>query len=339
MPFRAALLPMTLALLAAAAIQAHAVTLKLATVAPDGTTWMTEMRKGADEIAERTGGRVKFKFYPGGVMGNDNSVMRKIRVGQLQGGAFPAGSLAGVFPDTLIYSLPFLFRSYEEVDYVRQRVDPLIREGVEKNGFVVLGISEGGFAYMMCKDPLSKVADLKGQKVWLPEGDVIAATVFRMTGVTPVSLPLGDVYTGLQTGLVDTVGISPMAAIAFQWHTSVRYLTDAPLVYLAGMLVVDKKAFSRLDPADQAVVREVMGRTFAQLDRLNRRDNAEARRALLNQGIQFVTPSPDELARWHEIAEKAIVQLGIDKVYSPEMLKTVRRHLADFRTRQAAATN
>lgn len=336
MPSRPAFLAITLILLVAAS-PAHAVTLKLATLAPEGTTWMTEMRKGADEIAERTHGRVKFKFYPGGVMGNDRSVMRKIRVGQLQGGAFPAGSLSGVFPDTLIYSLPFLFRSYGEVDYVRQRVDPLIREGVEKNGFVVLGISEGGFAYMMCKNPLSKVKDLKGQKVWLPEGDVIAATVFKKTGVTPVSLPLGDVYTGLQTGLVDTVGISPMAAIAFQWHTSVRYLTDAPLVYLAGMLVVDKKAFSRLDPPDQAVVRQVMGKTFARLDRLNRKDNAEARRALLVQGMQFITPSPDELARWHEIADEAIVQLGKEKVYSPGMLQTVRRYLEDFRTQQAAA--
>jgi TRAP-type C4-dicarboxylate transport system substrate-binding protein len=316
------------------ATEAHALTLKLATLAPDGTTWMAEMRKGTNEITQRTNGRVKLKFYPGGVMGNDQSVMRKIRVGQLQGGAFPIGSLKEVFTDTQVYGLPFLFRSYEEVDFVRQRVDPLIRQGIERNGFVVLGISEGGFAYMMCKKPLKKVEDLKGQKVWLPEGDVIAETVFKMTGVAPVSLTLGDVYTGLQTGLVDAVGISPMAAIAFQWHTRVSYVTDAPLVLLAGMLVVDKKAFLRLNPADQAVVREVMESTFARLDRLNRQDDAAARHALQEQGVQFITPPPDELTRWHAIADEAIVQLGAMGVYTPDMLETVRRHLADIRAPQ-----
>ena len=271
-------------------------------------------------------------------MGNDRSVMRKIRIGQLQGGAFPSGSLKEVFADTQIYGLPFLFRSYEEVDHVRQHIDPLIEQGVENNGFVVLGISEGGFAYMMCKRPLSKVEDLKGQKVWLPEGDIIAEMVFERTGVTPVSLSLGDVYTGLQTGLVDTVGISPMAAIAFQWHTSVSYLTDVPLVLLTGLLVVDQKAFARMGAADQAVVRGVMRKTFAQLDRLNRKDDAEARRALREQGIRFITPSPDELARWHNIADEVTSQLGRMGVYTPEMLQHLRGRLAEVRHRQAETT-
>ncbi|UCE90510.1 MAG: TRAP transporter substrate-binding protein DctP, partial [Pseudomonadota bacterium] len=98
---------------------AHALVLKIATVSPDGAAWMTRMRAGAAEIAERTAGRVTFKFYPGGVMGNDQSVLRKIRVGQLHGGVVVGGSLAEVYSDTQIYSLPFLFQSLDEVDYVR----------------------------------------------------------------------------------------------------------------------------------------------------------------------------------------------------------------------------
>ena len=319
-------------LLLAATTQARAVTLKVATLAPDGTSWMTEMRKGAEEIGQKTQGRVKLKFYPGGVMGNDKSVMRKIRIGQLHGGAFAAGSLSGISPDAQIYTLPFLFRSYQEVDFVRKRVDRLIKKGLENNGFVVLGISGGGFAYMMSKNPLRKVNDLKGQKVWLPEGDLIIETVFKLAGVTPVALPLADVYTGLQTGLVNTVGSSPIAAIAFQWHTSVSYLTDAPLVYLVGMLAVDKKAFARLKPEDQRVVQEVMAKTFDHLDRLNRKDNAEAQQALVSQGVQIVIPSPDELARWREIARQAIIELRGERVYSDEMLATIRRHLKEFRS-------
>src|SRR5512139_2770804 len=126
---------------------AQAVVFKIATIAPDGTHWMEEMRKGADEIEKQTQGRVQFRFYPGGVMGDDNTVLRKIRIGQLQGGAITGGGLSEIYPDTQIYSIPFTFSSYAEVDYVRKRVDPLLIAGLKEKGFISFGISEGGFAY------------------------------------------------------------------------------------------------------------------------------------------------------------------------------------------------
>jgi len=331
---KAFLIHLLLALLLAAAPLAHARTLKIATLAPDGTSWMKEMRQGAEEIAEKTNGRVKLKFYPGGVMGNDKSVLRKIRIGQLHGGAFAGGGLAEVYKDTQIYSLPFTFRSYGEVDYVRERMDPLIRQGLAKNGMVVLGISEGGFAYMMCTRPLRTVDDLKGQKVWLPEGDVIIEVMFQKAGVTPVPLPVADVYTGLQTGLLDTVGSSPMASIAFQWHTRITHLTDVPLLYIIGILAVDQKAFRRLSAEDQATVQAVMKGVFKRLDRQNREDNQEARQALKAQGMEFVGPEPGELKRWHEIAEGSLGPLGEQGIYSVEMLTTLQGHLEDYRRAQ-----
>ena len=309
----------------------YARTFKIATLAPAGTTWMKEMRKGAEEVKERTNGRVKLKFYPGGVMGNDRSMLRKMRVGQLQGAAVTSGGLAEVYNDTWIYTLPLLFNNYQEVDYVRERVDPLLGEGLEKHGFVTLGIGEGGFAYMMCNEPLETVDDLKGKKVWIPEGDVIAEVVFDIAGVTPVPLPLADVYTGLQTGLLNTIGSPPMATIAFQWHTKITHLTDVPLSYVVGLLVLDRKAFSKLKPEDQAVVREVMGRAMKRLDEINRADNDKAREALASQGISFVHPVGEELERWHQIADQATERLGKEGVYSPEMYQIIEKHLAAFR--------
>ncbi len=320
-----------LAFLVTAYSPAHARTLKIATVAPEGTTWMQEMRKSAQEIAERTGGRVKLKFYPGGVMGNEKSVLRKIRIGQLHGGAFTGGGLAGVYLDSQIYSLPYIFRSYDEVDYVRTRMDTLIGEGLEQKGLIALGISEGGFAYMMCKRPLLSIDDLKHQKVWAPEGDTMTNTIFEAAGITPVSLPLADVYTGLQTGLIDTVASSPMATIAFQWHTKVKNLTDVPLIYLVGILAVDRKVFNKLTPADRSVVREVTKRVSRHLDRQNRLDNENAKQALMRQGVQFDVPSPGALARWQAIARDALVKLGAKGIYSPAMLKILQDHLEAYR--------
>lgn len=309
---------------------ASAVTLKIATIVPDGTSWMESFRKGADEIKQRTDGRVEFRFYPGGVMGNDKSVLRKIRVGQLHGGAITGGGLAEIYPDAQIYSLPFIFHSLQEVDYVRKRMDSTILAGLEKEGFVGFGISEGGFAYLMSNQPVQAVEELKPLKVWVPEGDMVSRAAFGAVGVFPVSLPLTDVLTGLQTGLVDTVAASPIGAIALQWHTRVKYLTDTPLIYLYGTLVVSSKAFEQLQVSDQAVVREVFGRVFAQLNVQNRTDNDKAREVLKQQGIQFV-PLRQNDDGWHTVVDQTIVRLNKEKVFSEAMMKTLQQHIDDYR--------
>jgi len=311
--------------------QTQASTLKIATLAPDGTRWMKIMREGAKEVKEATNGRVKIRFYPGGVMGNDKSVLRKIRVGQLQGGALTGGGLIPICQECQLYSLPFMFRSYSEVDYVRERMDPTLRDALEKKGFVSFGISEGGFAYLMSGQPLTQVEHLKAQKVWVPEGDRVSRTAFEALSVSPIPLPLTDVLTGLQTGLINTVGISPTAAIALQWHTQVKYLTDMPLLYLYGMLVIQKRAFLRLSKQDQAIVKDAMERAFLKINKQSRQDNISAQKALQSQGIQFTRPSPADIIQWRTIIDQAVNQMGEEGVYSSEMLGRLRQHLKGLR--------
>jgi len=306
-------------------------TLKIATLSPDGTTWMRELRQGAKEIEKRTEGRVKLKFYPGGVMGNDQTVLRKIRVGQLHGGAFAGGGLVEVYNDMQVYSLPFLFQSYAEVDYVRKRMDPLIRRGLEERGFVAVGLSEGGFAHLLSSHALKRREDLDGRKVWIPQGDDLSRIALETAKISPVPLPISDVYTGLQTGLIDTIASSPIGAIAFQWHTKVRYLTDVPLMYLFGTLAFAKKAFDKLSPVDQFAVNDVMGAIFKRLDIENRRGNEEATLALQNQGIEIVTPSPAEAERWRSIAKEAELRYQGKDLYSHKMYEVLKGHLRDFR--------
>jgi len=317
-----------LCLAAALAAPAQATTFKIATLAPDGTSWMQEMRAGADEIKKRTAGRVEFRFYPGGIMGNDKSVLRKIRVGQLQGGALTGGGLADVLPEAQVYNLPFIFRDYAEVDYVRGKLDPILLQELEKAGYVGFGISEGGFAYLMSDAPVPGVAALKGHKIWVPEGDLISRTAFEATGVSPIPLPLTDVLTGLQTGLVDTVEATPTGAIALQWHTRVRNLTDIPLMYIYGTMVVKRSAFEKLSKADQKVVREVMGDIFQRLNKQNRADNNSALEALKAQGINFVRSNVQEQREWQGLVNGAMDKLIADKLFDPAM----HQRLLDVRT-------
>lgn len=332
---RRTIITLTAAFAVLFALQAEATTFKIATLAPDGTNWMKEMRAGAKEIKERTGGRVDFRFYPGGIMGNDKSVLRKIRVGQLHGGAITGGGLAEILPEAQVYNLPFLFRDFAEVDYVRSKMDPVLLESLKKKGYISFGISEGGFAYLMSSAPITGVDDLEGHKVWVPEGDQISRTAFEATGVSPISLPLTDVLTGLQTGLIDTVASTPTGAIALQWHTRVKYLTDTPLMYIYGTLVLKRRTFEKLSKSDQKIVHEVMTRHFQSLNELNRKDNQSAREALKSQGIEFVRSEPQEIARWQEVVGKAIEKLIQDRLFDPSIHKQLQQHLTTYRQQQS----
>ncbi len=310
-----------------------ATTIKIATVAPDGTAWMREMRAGAEAVKKDTDGRVEIKYYPGGVMGDEPTVMRKVRIGQLQGGAFTGGELSQVDKDAQVYSLPFLFKTQDEVDKVRAQLDPQLKASFAKAGFDVAGISGGGFAYLMSVKDIKNKDDLKAAKVWVPQGDRVAEAGFKAGGVTPISLPLADVYTSLQTGLIDTVANTPAGAIAFQWHTKVRHMVDLPITYVVGLLAIDKKVFDALTPADQKTVNDDLGAAFARLEKINRDDNAQAKLALQKQGVEIFTPNAAETASWDAVGVAARKQLLADGEITPEMAAALDKALAAARGR------
>ena len=286
-------------------VSAEAVTIKIATISPEGSMWMEKMRKGANQVAKTTDNRVKFKFYPGGVMGNDKAVLRKIRINQLQGGALMSGSLSSFFPGNQIYAQPMKFKSQEEVDYVRRHMDDYVIKGLDDAGFVCFTLMGGGFAYIMSKSPVTSIKDLKNRKVWVPDNDKMTVNSMNSFGVSPIILPLSDVRTGLQSGLIDTVENSPVGAVVLQWHTEIKYITDLPLLYLYAVFAIDKKAFNKISPDDRKIVSDIMTRELKEIDRLNRQDNVKAIDALKKQGIEFITPSQEQMNEWMATAAKA----------------------------------
>ena len=316
---------------------AYALTLKISTLSPDGSTWMQELREGAKQIKEQTQGRVKFKFYPGGVMGDDKAVLRKMRIGQLHGAAFSNGSLNIHFPDVQLYNLVMKFRSLDEVDYVRQQMDSMIIKGLEENGLVTFGLSEIGFAYLMSQDPIASINDLRARKVWIPEGNHIAAAAVSAFSVTPIPLPLRDVLIALQTGMIDTVAGSPTGALTLQWHTQVKYLTELPLSYIYGVLAIDKRTFSKISPSDQVIVRKTLSLVTQKLDKSNRQDNIKAMDAIKNQGIEIIVPLEEasiELAALISPANQRLMKSG---KLSADAVQILDQHLSDFRSGTANA--
>jgi len=326
-------LSVLLLLVATLAAPAFAQEIKIATLAPDGSAWMRELRAAAAEVKQGTEGRVNVRYYPGGVMGNDAVVLRKMRLGQLQGGVLTSSELSLVYPDAPVYSLPFLINSWDEVDRVRAQVDPLLAKGFEERGIRMLGVSSLGFGYFMGAKPLRNAADMRSAKLWIPTNDEIAARVFQLGGISTIPLPLGDVFTSLQTGLVDTVVNTPSGAVVLQWHGRIKYMVDLPLTFVVGFLVVDERTWKRLAPADQAVLAKAFADAGARMDVVTRRDDAAALEAMKKQGMQVTTLDAAEAQRWRELGNQVNDQMEAEGKISPEILAAVRRALAQPGTR------
>ncbi len=318
-------------------VNANAATLKIATVTPEGSQWMQDMRASAAEIKERTNGRVQIKYYGGGVMGNDTKVLGRIRIGALQGGAFTPSALTNQYPNLNLYGLPLVFETEEEAAYVRERMDEQLRAGLEDAGFVSFGFAAGGFAVVLSNTPVASLEDLKGKRVWVPEGDRISYASMEALDLSPVTLPLTDVLTGLQTGLIDIVAISPIGALVLQWHTKVKYMTELPLAYTLGFMAIDQKAFSRLTSNDQKIVREVMTRTYKNFDRQNLVDNRDARETLLKQKIELVEFDQEEIEDIREIVAKSNRELGEDGRFSLALYEQMLDYVSEYRQSQARA--
>lgn len=318
-------------LLVLAATPVHAVVFKIATVSPDGSAWMKLLREAASDITTRTEGRVTFKFYPGGIMGDDKAVLRKIRARQLHGAILTAGGLNQTYTDLQVYTLPMMFNDLAEVDHVRSRMDVLLLEGLRKKGFVGFGIAEVGFAYAMSKAQVSSVAEVRAQKVWIPDGDPGAEQAMSAFAISPIPLPLPDVLGGLQTGLINGVTVPPVLAIILQWHTQVRYVLDLPLMYVYGLLTVSERQYSKLSEADQQLVAQRMGRVVEEVNASSRRDHMQAIAVLKNLGLVWSSLSAQETVEWRALADKASATLVAEGTVSAELVATMNTLLTDYR--------
>jgi TRAP-type transport system periplasmic protein len=321
------ILGLLLALLFCAQINAQQ-SLKIATLAPDGSTWMKELRAAGSEITTATQGRVTIKYFPGGVMGNDTVVIRKMRLGQLQGGVLTSSELGTVYPDATIYSMPFLFDTWAQVDKTRAQIDPLLAKGFETKGYKMMGASGIGFAYIMGTNPIRTRADMNSVKLWIPQNDQIAERVFKQGGISPIPLPLGDVFTSLQTGLVNTVANTPSGAVTLQWHGKVKSMVDLPMSFVVGFMVLDMKAFQKISPADQAIISKVYAAAAKRMDANIKRDDAAALEAMKKQGLLITKFDAVETARWRSIGLQVTNQLEKEKIVSSEMLAAIRKAAA-----------
>lgn len=322
---------LVLALLLTAGV-ANAANINIATIAPEASAWMTDMRAGAAEIKERTEGRVNIKIIGGGIMGDDKKVLGAIRIGRLHGGAMTPSALGDRYADINLYGMPLVFDSHDEARYVRERFDNRLQEGLRGAGFETFGFATGGFAILMSNTPVRSLDDMKGKRVWVLEGDSISYASMEAMSLTPVTLPLTDVLTGLQTGLVDIVAVPPLPALVLQWHTKIKYITEIPLAYSLAFMAIDKRVFNKLSAGDQEVVRDVMSRVYAGFDEQNVIDNRAARDALIDAGIESVDYDMVEYGQLRDVLQDSNRNLGKRGEFTLELYDEMMGYLKEYRS-------
>ena len=309
-------------------------TIKLATVAPEGSSWMLSLKEAVAEVRSKTAGRVNFRVYPGGIAGDEPDVIKKMRVGQYQGAVFTGVGMGEILPESRVVELPYLYRNVEEIDYVQGRFTPVIEQGFRARNFEFIAWMEPGLVYLMSQKPIRKPADLQGVRMWVWEGDPLADAMIKAYRIAPVPIALPDVLMALQTGMINTVYAPPLVALALQWHTRVKYFLDEPLTNSTGAVLISRDAWAKISPADQLAVKEIMRAHLARLARVTRRQNQESIEKFRQMGIRIEKLDPKSHDEMSAIAASMRPKL-IGRMYSAEQLRQIEGYLAEFRSLNA----
>lgn len=230
---------------------AQGASIRLATVVPDGSVWDKNLKQMAAEWKEATGGRVSITVYDGASQGDEPTVLRKMRLDALQAAGFTAGGLTSIDSSFALFEVPFFFESYDELNYVTDKLTPAIRTRVEAKGFVLLNWGHGGWTQLFTKRPVRSVADLKSIKLYTPAGNDRMVQWFKARGFEPRAMAMTDIMTGLTTGMIEGLPTPPLAALLFQWYRQTPFMLDIGLAPVVGATVITRKAWRGIPEADR----------------------------------------------------------------------------------------
>ena len=304
--------------------------IKIATDSPDNSTWANSIKDISNKIYQKTNGEVKIDLYPGGVMGDQSTVIKKIKLGQLNGSTFSSGGLGLIYKDYAIMGFPMVFQTYEEYDYVLSKMGSFFEKKFEDNGYILLAWSEVGMVYIFSKNRVNSVATLRNSKPLLLEGDEISSILYKEVNVTPVPIQLSDVLTGLQTGLIDTVTSPPYALIVTQWYTKVKYMADSPITLMIGAIMIDKKTFYSMPSSYQRDLKSMFKSTFGKLNQKIRQDNENSLKLLKERGQITILPVAQKDKEVFITACTNVANRLTEKEYSRDILNRIRAYVNEY---------
>jgi len=328
------LLSGALALLAAtvpaAASPDPEVVLKMGTAAPEGSSWHQIFKEMGEKWRQAPGGGVVLRIYPGGVLGDEPDLVRKMRVGQIQAAALTAAGLSDIDKSVAALQIPMMFRSYGELDYVRERLRPTLEKRLEEKGFVVLNWGDAGWVMFFAKEPFTMPDDLKKMRLFAWAGDNDAIEIWKAAGFQPVPLPSTEILTGLQTGLINAFDTTPLAALSSQWFALAPHMLDLKWAPLVGATVVTRKAWEKVPREARPALLKSAEEAGQRLRVDIRQANDKAIEAMKTRGLKVLPVTPAVEAAWQRAAESVHPRIRGTIVPAP-VFDEVKRLRDEFR--------
>ena len=311
------------------------VVLKLATAAPQRSIWGKALNAIAEEVRTATEGQVKIQIFADGIQGLERTVVRKLRAGRLQGAGFLVQGLEDVCPDSIVLHLPLMFSDHAEAQHVFAGLREHLEAQCRENGYEPVAWPQFGFSYLFSRDEVTGVATLAAAKPWLVEDDVMMRATYKALGVTPVSAGVVDVLPSLQTGLIRTIFAPPSMVIALQWHTRLEYRLDLRINYSIGVILFTSKAWKRLSPEHQELIRTITARHITAVNERTRSQNREAVEVLAKNGMSTVQVDPASLERFNEVTSIVAQKLNKEH-FSAEVLAKARKLIAEYSKKKSS---
>jgi TRAP-type C4-dicarboxylate transport system substrate-binding protein len=305
--------------------------IRLGTLAPRGTSWHRLLLGMGERWRRSQGPGARFVIYTDGSQGGEADMVRRMRIGQLNAALLTVVGLSEIDDSvSALQKMPLVFRSWEELDYLRGKLQPELEQRFHDKGFVVLCWGNGGWVRFFSKHPALRPADLRRQKLFAWAGDSPQAEIMKTLGYQPVVLEVSDILPGLQTGMIDAVPSTPFWALTLQLYPHAPHMLELNWAPLVGAVVITRKAWDAMSPDGQQALREAGADAGQQLIGLARREDAASIEAMRKRGLKVQRLTPEIEAEWREFAERTYPLVRGRMVPAP-MFDQVQRLLQEYR--------
>jgi len=315
--------------------QANPQQLRIGSLVPKNSLYHRQLLDVAESWRTAQGAGAKYLVYPDGSQGGEAEMARRMRIGQLQGALLSVVGLREIEPSiAALQSLPLLFRNWEELDYVREKMRPAMEKKFLDKGFVVLAWGDAGWVRFFSKEAALRPDDYKRMKFFAWGSEPDQQSIMKSLGYTPVPLETTDILPAIQTGMINVVPSTPYFALATQVYNTAPHMLDINWAPIVGALVVTRKAWDSMAPNVQAALRTASDKAGAQIRIKARQEVEEAVDAMKKRGLTVNKPNPAQMKEWTDLAEKLYPRIRGTMVPT-DTFDDVMAHLKTYRAGQA----
>ncbi len=313
-------------------LSVSALELKIASIAPENSPYGRALQRLAGEWQKISNGKVKVRLYHNGIVGDQSDILRKIRIGQIQGGIFTNAGVSGIVREALSVSVPFLIRTDAEFRYVMNGLRPILDKRFDESGFKLVAWAEAGWLYFFSRNEVRVPSQMRQLRLGIPATEQDLVNTFKAIGYRPIPLDTTQVLTSLNSGVADAVISSPLLVAGYQWFAIARYMLDLPIAPAAGCILLSDRAWNQIPAEYRGPFLETAHRAEETLQSGLEALDTRAISAMTSYGLYTVTPTPAEVGLWETEFDQnraAIISSSFDR----STVESIEKDLARYRAR------